>query len=74
MIGQVWMLLAIAAIASGFWLRHMQWIRPGRRVSAHHENASSLLIGYGLVCLTTAPLVIAAVGFGLPRLLDGPAT
>ncbi len=60
--GVLLMGLGLVTVASGFWMRRHRWIgrEPvGRR---REEQASLLLIAYGLACITTAPLVVASVG------------
>lgn len=51
--------LGVLAVAGGLWLRRSLW----REGSQTGEKASRALLAYGLACMTTAPLVIAAAGF-----------
>jgi membrane-associated phospholipid phosphatase len=53
--------LGVVAMASGLWLRRGRWI--GRESAARNEPISRGLIAYGLASMTTAPLVLASVGF-----------
>ncbi|MDH4329423.1 MAG: phosphatase PAP2 family protein [Nitrospira sp.] len=55
--------LGLAGIASGLWLRRMEWIGNGSSGVSRQSPVSSLLIVYGLASLTTSLSVVAAVGF-----------
>lgn len=55
--------LGIVAIASGLWLRWSHWIGGETEARDGQQTVSTTFIAYGLACITTAPLVIAAVGF-----------
>ncbi len=53
--------LGVAAMASGLWLRRVRWRH--RSADIREEKLSRGLIAYGLAAMTTAPLVVASVGF-----------
>ena len=55
--------LGVVATASGLWLRRTTWIGSEKPVTGWQEKASLVLMAYGLACMTTAPLVLASVGF-----------
>lgn len=55
--------LGTVAMAGGLWLRLIQWLGREQPMADKNDKASLLLIAYGLACMTTAPLVLAAVGF-----------
>jgi undecaprenyl-diphosphatase len=55
--------LGAVATASGFWLRRAMWVSREREATGRQGKASLALIGYGLASMTTAPLVLASVGF-----------
>lgn len=55
--------LGVMATASGLWLRRIRWSGKERSVTERQERASRALLAYGLACMTTAPLVLASVGF-----------
>lgn len=62
MIGMVLMGLGLLALTSGLWLRRSTWAGSGQPLSLGQEKASRALLAYGLACMTTSPLVVAAVG------------
>jgi undecaprenyl-diphosphatase len=55
--------VGLLAVVSGVWLRRHTWADDRPAPEQVRETASRLLIAYGLACMTTAPLVIAAAGF-----------
>jgi membrane-associated phospholipid phosphatase len=55
--------LGVLAIATGLWLRRDHWSHDAPPVSQGNEKGSRVLMAYGLACITTAPLVLASVGF-----------
>lgn len=66
--------LGACAVAAGLWLRRHVWLGTDRpdRFNGWHVKMSRILIAYGLACMTTEPLVMAAAGFvGLAYYLSG---
>lgn len=61
--GTLLIALGVVAAASGLWLRRARWMDGEMPVGATHERLSRGLIAYGLGAMTTAPLVVASVGF-----------
>lgn len=61
--GTLLMALGIVATMSGLWLRRGYWSDRETLVPVRRGKASVVLIAYGLACMTTAPLVLASVGF-----------
>ena len=55
--------LGVVATVSGLWLRRTPWTGNEKPVTGWQGKASLVFIAYGLACMTTAPLVLAAVGF-----------
>ncbi|MBD0316308.1 MAG: phosphatase PAP2 family protein [Nitrospiraceae bacterium] len=63
MTGTLLIALGIAAMATGLWLRRVRWSHGVWPAGATHEKLSRGLLAYGLAAMTTAPLVVASVGF-----------
>jgi membrane-associated phospholipid phosphatase len=61
--GTVLVGVGLLAVVSGVWLRRHTWADDRPAPEQVRETSSRLLIAYGLACMTTAPLVIAAAGF-----------
>lgn len=55
--------LGLISLVSGLWLRRRKWRSPSAHESLWEGPASLPCIVYGLACMTTAPIVIAAAGF-----------
>ena len=64
MTGTLLVALGVLALASGLWLRRGMWFgKSCPSIVDWQGKTSPALIAYGLACMTTAPVVIAAVGF-----------
>jgi hypothetical protein len=61
MTGKLWLGMALVSMLSGLWLRRVAWSNRDKAARVQ-EKVSTILIAYGLACLTTSPFVIAAVG------------
>jgi undecaprenyl-diphosphatase len=61
MTGKLWLAMAVVSMLSGLWLRRVTWSDQDKAARVQ-EKVSTILIAYGLACLTTSPFVIAAVG------------
>jgi membrane-associated phospholipid phosphatase len=55
--------VGLLALAGGVWLRRGVWVADQQASALRQEASSRALIAYGLACMTTAPLVVAAAGF-----------
>ncbi len=61
--GLLLIVLGLAAIVSGFWLRRAQWMGAGSSGLDQQAKISLMLIAYGIASTTTSYYVVAAAGF-----------
>ncbi len=55
--------VGVTALTGGLWLRRTTWFGKEKSFIGQQSKVSLALIAYGLASMTTAPLVIASVGF-----------
>ena len=62
-VGILFLVLGVGAVAGGFWIRRTHWVRRGGTEGGRFPDTSGLLIAYGLAAMTTSSLVLSSVGF-----------
>ncbi|HXV68342.1 MAG TPA: phosphatase PAP2 family protein [Nitrospira sp.] len=55
--------LGVVAMTTGLWLRLTAWMSGTGSRQGRSAQAAPVLVAYGLAAMTTAPLVLASVGF-----------